>query len=543
MRTQRSLKAEIAQQNTLLLQHQTELAFATQNLRRVGLATAMKEEEHAEFTTEVTKLRADCTENINTYESEKCALEKIRSEIYLKIQGSADKAMFVDCELGDWESSGCSKECGGGTETLTRKPTQLSAHGGVDCEAFPMEAKLDCNTHACPIDCIEDPWKPWSTCSAECDGGIKLRTREIVQHPTRGGTPCGEVTESESCNTQTCDPDCVLGDWSGWTECSKPCETGHQMRRKYVVEPAAGRGKCPAEDSEERYAKQTCNEQACEIVSASGMVYKVGEPVLCERKADIVFLIDGSGSLGVEAFEKSKMFAKEFAMAFDKQNAQISVALFSGPLTWYDYYDCQYNVYMSQMSDEQMESKCGMKLATTLSNDTDATLAAIDALPYPAKTTFTSGALLLAKNVLRFARPDAERIAVLLTDGRPIDHWSTWYAALYVKGYWDPWHPQTRLVTVPIEGLGLEGADTLFLKHLASDDQDDNTIDVPDFRKLGEISTVNTLVEDVCGMQTIFPMQKCQEWCSRNVAEWEEKCEETFQGGACSGCSECATSR
>merc|ERR1719310_1714182 len=134
------------------------------------------------------------------------------------------------------------------------------------------------------------------------------------------------------------------------------------------------------------------------------MVYKANEPVLCERKADIVFLIDGSGSLGVEAF--------------DKQNAQISVALFSGPLTWYDYYDCQYNVYMSQMSDEQMESKCGMKLATTLSNDTDATLAAIDALPYPAKTTFTSGALLLAKNVLRFARPDAERIVVLLTDGR-----------------------------------------------------------------------------------------------------------------------------
>jgi len=312
------------------------------------------------------------------------------------------------------------------------------------------------------------------------------------------------------------------------------------------VTPAAGAGKCPEELGPERFEKQTCNTKSCEIVSESGMVFKAGEPVTCAKKADVVFLIDGSGSLGEDAFEKSKVFAKQFAQAFDKENGQISVVLFSGPLTWYDYYDCQYNVYMGhELTDEELENRCGLKLAQTFSNDTAATLASIDSLPYPAKTTFTSGALLMAKNMMKFARPDAERIVVLLTDGVPIDHWSTYYAALHLKGHFppDPYNPPVRIVTVPIQGLGLEGADTLFLKHLASEDQDDNTVVVGDYRKLIEISTVNTLVTDVCGMDTVFPMQKCQSWCSRAVEDWPEKCEASFEGGACTGCTECATER
>jgi len=266
------------------------------------------------------------------------------------------------------------------------------------------------------------------------------------------------------------------------------------------VTPAAGAGKCPEEDGPGRFEEQTCNKQACEVMSESGMVYKVGEPLTCEKKADIVFLIDGSGSLGVEAFDKSKMFAKQFAQAFDKEDAQISVVLFSGPLTWWDYVDCKDNVSAGQeLTDEEMESKCGVKLAQTLSNDTTKTLETIDALPYPAMSTFTAGALHSAKTMLKFARPDAERIVVLLTDGIPMNKHLTRKAARELK------KAGVRIISVPIEGLGL-GTGIGFLKDLSSRNKDDNTVMVGDFHKLAEISTVNNLVEDVCGMKTKFPM-------------------------------------
>merc|ERR1719230_1852071 len=51
-RVQRNLNAEIAQQSTLLLQHQTELAFATQTVQRTNLQAGMKRNRvHCSYST------------------------------------------------------------------------------------------------------------------------------------------------------------------------------------------------------------------------------------------------------------------------------------------------------------------------------------------------------------------------------------------------------------------------------------------------------------------------------------------------------------
>ena len=65
------------------------------------------------------------------------------------------------------------------------------------------------------------------------------------------GAPCEMTSETETCNGQACENDCELSEWSKWSWCSKD----------YKV-------KCGV------------------------------KPKQCKKELDIVFLLDGSGSLG-----------------------------------------------------------------------------------------------------------------------------------------------------------------------------------------------------------------------------------------------------
>jgi hypothetical protein len=38
------------------------------------------------------------------------------------------------------------------------------------------------------------------------------------------------------CNTGACDVDCVLAEWAPWEKCSKSCNGGIEIRRKYIQE-------------------------------------------------------------------------------------------------------------------------------------------------------------------------------------------------------------------------------------------------------------------------------------------------------------------
>jgi hypothetical protein len=53
-------------------------------------------------------------------------------------------------------------------------------------------------------DCLVSDWSSYSDCSKPCGGGIRTRTRTVIKNPTGKGLLCPTLTETESCNTQQC---------------------------------------------------------------------------------------------------------------------------------------------------------------------------------------------------------------------------------------------------------------------------------------------------------------------------------------------------
>ncbi|KAK2717092.1 hypothetical protein QYM36_007287 [Artemia franciscana] len=49
--------------------------------------------------------------------------------------------------------------------------------------------------------CIVGEWSEWSPCSKECGIGESLRTRPVIRAPKRGGNPCPELEEKKWCGS------------------------------------------------------------------------------------------------------------------------------------------------------------------------------------------------------------------------------------------------------------------------------------------------------------------------------------------------------
>ena len=104
-----------------------------------------------------------------------------------------------------------------------REVVEGPENGGATCPA--LEETMACNTEGCPgaflvlffdcchniftkyrfpVDCNVGDWKAWGDCSAICDGGIKMRAREVVEEPENGGATCPALEETMVCNTKGC---------------------------------------------------------------------------------------------------------------------------------------------------------------------------------------------------------------------------------------------------------------------------------------------------------------------------------------------------
>jgi len=164
---------------------------------------------------------------------------------------------------------------------------------------------------------------------------VQDRNRPVVREPMYGGDACGETDQTQSCNPQSCDVDCVLSDWTVWTNCSKSCNQGHASRIRTVVEPAIGDGDCADIDGPVRLQKETCNPQPC-VVTASNPILK------CHTKSDVVILIDGSGSVKKEGWELQVNATRMLLQAIDPKpdGSDVSIIVYSGPKWLCDYYQC-----------------------------------------------------------------------------------------------------------------------------------------------------------------------------------------------------------
>lgn len=140
-----------------------------------------------------------------------------------------------DCTLsawGQWEP--CTHSCGGGLRFRSRSVTHNPANGGKTCDASLKQVE-GCGKEACPteapkqvhtaaaVDCKWSPWDQWGACSATCNGGQRMRQRQISQMANSAGMPCKDqpAMEVDACNTHGCRcQDCSWSAWSEWAACT-----------------------------------------------------------------------------------------------------------------------------------------------------------------------------------------------------------------------------------------------------------------------------------------------------------------------------------
>merc|ERR1719456_21277 len=173
--TKMGLETQIANDEDMLANAQTKLAAATEKEANAGEIARQTAAENSKLNTDLLKQMKTCSDNYINFETELCALKKIRGELY-KLKGTGSSAFFQDCEVSKWDPEECTKKCSGGEQKLARS-VLTHPDGGAKC--LPLGAMRSCNNGPCPVDCILSIWSGWSKCSAECGGGVQQRLREV----------------------------------------------------------------------------------------------------------------------------------------------------------------------------------------------------------------------------------------------------------------------------------------------------------------------------------------------------------------------------
>jgi hypothetical protein len=167
----------------------------------------------------------------------------------------------VDCVVASWAGwPSCSKTCGGGTQTTTRKVLVANAYGGKACPQ-PLKKTQKCNTRGCPVHCVVSAWAAYGKCSKDCGGGIQSRTRTVKTQPKDGGLKCPSLSMKAVCNTKACPVNCKHSAWSAWGKCSKTCGSGTKSKTRTITQKAANGGK----KCENTKTTAACNTKACPI--------------------------------------------------------------------------------------------------------------------------------------------------------------------------------------------------------------------------------------------------------------------------------------
>jgi len=220
---------------------------------------------------------------------------------------------------------------------------------------------------------------------------VRARKRSREVRPKNGGFTCDLLQETQQCNTGACDSNCALSEWSEFRSCSQACDKGISTRRKAVVKPAVGAGRCPDRDSLERFDTKGCNRQKC-----------YGDEV-CLSKIDFVIAIDGSGSISESGFASLKSLASRFVARLKggTDSAQVGVVQFGN----------------GKLDTNKVVSDAIAVLPLTF--DTEHASSTISGLPWRKGFTNLAQAAMKARDLLSLGRSGAEQVVILLTDGRP----------------------------------------------------------------------------------------------------------------------------
>uniref|UniRef100_A0A3B5LDT8 Complement component 6, duplicate 1 n=1 Tax=Xiphophorus couchianus TaxID=32473 RepID=A0A3B5LDT8_9TELE len=110
--------------------------------------------------------------------------------------------------------------------------------------------------------CDRYPWTAWSACTRTCNYGTQTRNRNVQYDDYYWKNSCPQMcarSDTRGCNQQACPINCVLSEFSQWSDCS-PCAR-KQFRTRSVVRPSQfGGSECSVELTEERpcYPSKEC---------------------------------------------------------------------------------------------------------------------------------------------------------------------------------------------------------------------------------------------------------------------------------------------
>lgn len=320
------LKWSLNSQIQILVQSKTrfmqQLAEVRSNMAADRSEKKEKEFQRLELDGQYSRTHTKCTIQIKDDCQKYCQYLIVRNAVMdTTPDDPCHTSEISDCDVDNWVPEECSVPCDdscdhsvdggaglmgcGGWQEIQRKIVVKNNTCGVECP--PLVRWKRCNQIKCPVDCVLSEWTGFSSCTAECEGGVRGRTRSLMTKPKSGGLACNSVEEEESCNTMSCDRDCFLAGWTSWSPCSMACGGGWQDQVKHVLIPIRGNGKCPAEMSADRYNKKQCNTHNCN-----------GDEI-CIAVQDLVIAVDGSGSISDSGYNYIKSFTRTLIGKYKSQ--------------------------------------------------------------------------------------------------------------------------------------------------------------------------------------------------------------------------------
>ncbi|KAM9306065.1 SCO-spondin-like, partial [Gastrophryne carolinensis] len=174
--------------------------------------------------------RCPCTESGAFYEARESVPRGCNNCTCLS--GRITNCSQLVCEADDWSWSEwtpwseCSATCNGGFQNRYRFcPDPLPYGSRTPCEG-PERQEQPCNLEPCSESGQWSEWSSWTDCTKSCGEGVRSRTRKCNNpSPLGGGDFCeGRSTEVEPCQHAPCPAlNCSAIAGSVYSDCGPPC--------------------------------------------------------------------------------------------------------------------------------------------------------------------------------------------------------------------------------------------------------------------------------------------------------------------------------